>query len=116
MRALVVGAALSCAALTAACIDASRVNTDCRWTDEGMGTLNLARAADREHLRQDVQVAWEVGLRFADLRYRHNPRLARPLLESCRGAMYDSIIARHGVTRADIARATYARVWRVDTI
>lgn len=37
-------------------------------------------------------------------------------MEQCRGALYDSIMVRHGVTRADIVRATRARVWWVDIV
>lgn len=108
-------AAVACAAANATgCIDSSRVNRTCRWIDASSATLNLERAADREHLRQDVQMAWEVGQRYADVRYRSQPLLARPLLDSCRSAMFDSIVARHGVARADIARATMARRWPVD--
>lgn len=100
--------------LATGCIDPSRVNRECRWTDTSSGRLQLDRDADREHLRQDAQVAWEVGQRYADVRYRNQPVLARPLLDTCRGAMWDSIAARHGVSRADIAEATRARVWSID--
>jgi len=102
--------------LSSACIDASRVNSECRWTEASTASLDLDRAADREHLRQDAQVAWEVGQRFADVRYRHEPNSARPLLDSCRAAMRDSIIARHHVTRAEVGRAMRARLWWVDIV
>jgi len=114
LRRLVVGALVAGAASLAACIDASRVNASCRWTEGSVGKLDLSRPPDREHLRQDAQVAWEVGQRYADVRYRTNPRLARPLLDSCRAAMYDSIVARHGVTLSDVEGATHARAWSVD--
>lgn len=113
-RAAIAGALCLSAALLVGCIDAGRVNGECRWTDASSGPLNLDRAADREHLRQDAQVAWEIGQRYADRRYRHEPLLARPLLDACRGAMFDSIAARHAVTRADVDLATRARRWPVD--
>ena len=59
-------------------------------------------------------MAWEVGQRYADVRYRRQPTLARPLLDVCRAALYDSIMSRHGVTVADIETATFARNWWVD--
>jgi hypothetical protein len=104
------------ASLSIGCIDAGRVNRECHWTDTSSGPLNLDRAADREHLRQDAQVAWEVGQRYADVRYRTRPQSARPLLDACRSAMVDSIVARHAVTPADVERATHARRWPVDII
>jgi hypothetical protein len=117
MRGLAVVAAVCLAgASLAGCIDARRVNRECRWIDASAGPLNLDRAADREHLRQDAQVAWEVGQRFADVRYRTQPVPARPVLVACRTAMFDSIVARHAVTRADVDRATRARRWPVDIV
>lgn len=112
-RALAGGALLS-ALLLAACIDPTRVNTTCRWTDAVSGRLDLRRAQDREHLRQDAQVAWEVAQRYADVRYRTRGDLARPLLDSCRALLSDSIVARHGVAATDIQRATRARAWWID--
>jgi hypothetical protein len=101
MRALILGVIVIVGSSLASCIDASRVSTTCRFIDGVAGTLNLARVSDREHLRQDAQVAWEVGQRYADVRYRSQPNLARPILNACRGAMYDSIASR-------------ARLWWVD--
>ena len=98
------------------CIDASRVNSTCRWSDTPLRTLDLRRASDREHLRADVQLAWELGVRFGDVRFRTVAAKEQPLMEQCRGALYDSIMARHGVTRADIARASTARLWWVDIV
>src|SRR6185437_11368083 len=46
--------------------------------------------------------------------YRTQPRLELPLVGACRSAMFDSIAARHGITRADVDRATRARLWPVD--
>lgn len=116
MRRVAIGALLVGTVMWAGCIDSSRVNRECRWTDVSNASLNLDRAADREHLRQDAQVAWEVGQRFADVRYRTQPEPARPLLEACRAAMWDSIIVRHHVLRDDVARAARARLWWADTI
>src|SRR3954469_20745325 len=105
-------AAVSLLILAAAgCIDPARVNDTCTWTDSAPRPLDLSKAKDREHLRLDAQVAGEVGTRFADLRFRHVPRLNSPLLEQCRTAMWDSIRTRHGVSQADIDRAVLARVW-----
>jgi hypothetical protein len=97
-------------------MDASRVNTVCRWSDSVQRMLDLIRAEEREHLRVDAKLAGELGLRFADVRYRNVPTRAAPLLNQCREALYDSIIARHGVARADIDRATFARVWWADIV
>jgi hypothetical protein len=114
MRALAIAGSVMLTAALTGCIDASRINRRCQWTDGSAAKLDLTRASDREHLRQDAQVAWEIAQRYADVRYRTRPTLARPLLDACRAAMYDSIVSRHGVTVADIETATVARIWWID--
>ena len=114
MQRWILGAVL--ALTTTACIDATRVNTQCRWTDSVERHLDLGNAADRDHLRMDAKLAGELGLRLADLRYRNVPRLASPIRHACTDALYDSIIARHAVTRVQIDTATRARVWWADIL
>lgn len=98
------------------CMDVSRVNSECRWTDGPARRLDLTRGADREHLRVDVQVANELMVRFGDVHYRNRPDMARPLREQCIGALTDTIVATHGVTRADVHAAGSWRVWWADAL
>lgn len=95
-------------------MDQTRVNTECRWSDNRAGSLDLTRPEDRDHLRVDVKIAGELALRMADLRFRNRPVEARPIFEKCMAALSDSIIRRHGVTKADLDTAARARVWWVD--
>lgn len=97
-----------------ACIDAARVNSTCTWSDSVAGALDLRRPSDRDHLRQDAQIAWELSVRYGDTRYRTSPALARPLRRRCREAVEDSILARHAVTAEDIRTAAGSRVWWID--
>lgn len=116
MRALARAALVGLLIVATGCIDASRVNSVCRWSDSPPRTLDLGRAADREHLRADVQLAWDLAIRFGDVRFRSVPAKERPFIEQCLSALNDSIMARHDVTRADIARASRARIWWVDIV
>jgi hypothetical protein len=102
--------------LCAGCVDASRLNDSCRWVDPVSRQLDLSSAADREHLRADVEVAWEVGMRAADIRYRSVPSLSNPIRRACRNPLLDSIKARHGVSQADLDRAWTWRIWWADTL
>lgn len=111
---LLAGAAVVVMAI--GCMDTTRVNTACAWSDRSAGPLDLRRAADREHLRVDVQVAGELAVRFADVSNRNVAVNNRPIRERCRAAMYDSIMQRHSVTAADLARAELARVWWADVL
>jgi len=99
-----------------ACIDAARVNGTCTWSDSVARTLDLARQPDRDHLRQDAQIAWELSVRYGDARYRGRPALARPLRRRCRQALEDTIRARHAVTAADVDTAARSRVWWIDIV
>ncbi|MEP6618576.1 MAG: hypothetical protein ABJE47_04660 [bacterium] len=99
-----------------ACIDATRVNDTCTWSDPVAGALDRRRSRDRDHLRQDAQIAWELSVRYSDTRYRHAPALARPLRRECRQAVEDTIRARHAVTAQDIRTATVSREWWIDVV
>lgn len=100
--------------LLAGCIDSSRVNDSCTWTDTVARRLDLGRRSDREHLRQDAEIANELMVRFGDAHIRHNPQIQRPFRDRCIAATVDSIVARHGVTPADFHAAERARIWWAD--
>jgi hypothetical protein len=78
--------------------------------------LDLQDAADREHLRQDAQLAGELGVRAADVRFRNRPDLGDPIQEACTAAMIDTIARRHELPRASVMAAAYARVWWADLL
>jgi hypothetical protein len=99
-----------------ACIDQTRVNSDCRWSDTEARKLDLTLPADREHLRVDAKIGGELAVRFGDAHYRNSAVMWRPYFEQCNRAMVDSITVRHGVTQADIEVAEHARVWWVDIV
>jgi len=109
-----IAASIAAAVLLVGCIDSSRVNDTCTWTDTAARRLDLGRGSDREHLRQDAEVANELMVRFGDAHIRHNPQIQRPFRDQCIGATLDSIVARHGVTRADFHAAERARIWWAD--
>jgi hypothetical protein len=102
--------------LITGCIDQSRVNDTCAWTDAVAGPLDLSRAADREHLRQDAEIANELMVRVGDAHGRNRPDLQRPYREQCMNALRDTIQARHGVTAAQIHAAERDRVWWADIL
>lgn len=92
------------------------MNDACSWTDTVTRRLDLGRRSDREHLREDAEIANELMVRFGDAHIRHNPQVQRPFRDQCIGAMVDSIISRHGVTRADFHAAEQARIWWADLL
>jgi hypothetical protein len=102
------------AVVLAGCIDSSRVNDTCTWSDTVSRRLDLGSREDREHLRQDAEIANDLMVRFGDAHVQHRPDLQRPFRDQCIAAMTDSIIARHGVTKADIQAAERERIWWAD--
>jgi hypothetical protein len=98
------------------CIDSSRVNNTCAWSDAVSGPLDLTRQRDREHLRGDAEIANELMVRYGDVHGPHRPDLERPYREQCMSAMIDSITARHSVTRAQLAVAERDRIWWADVL
>lgn len=109
-------AALALMLSVAGCIDRARVNDSCTWSDRVAGPLDLATGAGREHLRADAEIANELMVRYGDAHVRHRPDLQRPYREQCMRDMIDSIIARHGVTRAEFVAAERDRVWWADLL
>lgn len=98
------------------CIDRTRVNDSCRWSDRVSGPLDLSTQQGREHLRVDAEIANELMVRYGDAHVRHRPDLQRPYREQCRRDLIDSIIARHDVTRAQFTAAERDRVWWADLL
>jgi outer membrane murein-binding lipoprotein Lpp len=109
-----ISAAIVATVLLCGCIDSSRVNDTCSWSDSVARRLDLTQRDDREHLRQDAEIANELMVRFGDAHLRHNPEIQRPFRDRCISATIDSIVARHGVTRADFHAAERMRVWWAD--
>lgn len=100
----------------AACMDETRVNSICRWSDEPARHLDLTTRADREHLRVDAAVANELMVRYGDAHGPHRPDIARPYRDACMNTLVDSLVARHGITKADITAAEHDRTWWVDIL
>ena len=102
--------------MATACIDSSRVNTTCTLIDPLTERLDLKRAADREHLRVDAQLAGELGQRFADVRFRNRPNLGDPIQERCTNALMDTIARRRGIGLSAVKAAATDRVWWADLL
>jgi hypothetical protein len=109
-----VAAILLAAMSLAACIDSSRVNDTCSWSDTLAGPLDLNTRAGREHLRIDVEVANELMVRYGDAHAAHRPDLQRPYRQRCITALSATISARHRVTALQIRAAEQERNWWAD--
>jgi hypothetical protein len=113
---LAIAIAVGVVLVASACVDASRVNAVCAWSDSVASPLDLGRRADREHLRQDAQVAWELAVRYGDATNRHPAESGYPLRRACRSALDDSIATRHHVPAATAREAALWRLWWADVV
>ena len=97
--------ALAVALVTAAGCSSGQ-NTECRWPDEPSRPLDLRSAADADHLMQDVELAEELSVRFADNSGAGpGPLRQRLRVEKCFEPLSAGIIARHSVSKADLLDA-----------
>ena len=111
-------AALSSALLLFACLDPSRLNTSCAWSDDtGTAILDMGKPADRLHLANDVRIAGENATRYRDsVKTRFGFGAAGRLDDECLDRLYSTIGARHGVNRADLDAAARMRDVPLDVL
>jgi hypothetical protein len=101
LRGLALAAAV--AVVLAACAPRSRLNADCRWSGDTSTPLDLTRAADRRELTDDVALAEDLAIRFADrtrgLRSGHYASLDvyNDTREQCFATLVADIGHQHGV-------------------
>jgi hypothetical protein len=104
-------AALQGALLLSGCLDRSRLNASCEWIgDTTSVALDMAIAADRRHLANDVRIAGENATRYRDsVKLRFGFAAAGRLDFECLDRLYTTIGTHHGVRRGDIDAAARMR-------
>ena len=95
--AIVLAAVLGCS---------SGQNAECRWPEEPPRQLDLRSKADAAHLMADVELAEELSVRYADNSGTGpGPLRQRLRVEKCFEPLMAGIVARHGVSMADVLGA-----------
>ncbi len=87
------------------------ISTNCVWVEEDNRSLNLEKATDRHHLRDDAVTAEDVAIRWADQYYGHAPEYDRRR-NDCMEALFKDIASHH---RVDMALVRQYR-FRMDRI
>jgi hypothetical protein len=82
-----------------ACGDTPRAPTRCEWPAESARPLDLTRAADRRHLRQDAQSAETVAIHYADAApaRREGPIQYAHAREACMASLFGVVARTHAV-------------------
>lgn len=114
-RALLGGACV----VAAACLPRARVNAACRWTGDPTALAPPGAAARRAHLVEDVRIAEDLGIRYADATVgRPPPSIASwgSARRACVEASLAEVARGHHVGRDEAAAVTGAREPWVDLL
>jgi len=108
---------LGVALYSIACLPPQRLNSSCRWENDTVTLAAGDAGARRAHLVEDVRVAEEAGIRYADsvAGGMVTERYLR-LRDSCTEASILEVLRRHGASRAEVAAVTGARDLWVDLL
>lgn len=91
--------ALGAACVAIGCSVPSGMNNDCKWPSEQPRLLNLNDPGDVAHLRRDIKIAEELGVRYDDTRLRL--RTSQPgqpnTRDECDAKLFLEIAALHSV-------------------
>ena len=75
------------------------ISPNCVWTEPETRSLNLERAADRRHLRDDAVTAEDMAIRWADKYYGHRPEYDDRCAE-CMESIFQGLATHHAVNIA----------------
>lgn len=91
------------------------VSSNCEWIEVGSGSVNLEKAADRRHLRDDALTAEDIAIRWADknsgpksVQFKGFPEYKRRT-DECMEALFQGVASHHGV---DVALVRQYRLSR----
>jgi hypothetical protein len=92
------------------CIDRSRTNKTCDWTDDTSFSVDYNNASHQAHLVADAQLAEELAIRYADAEFgrrfgvEHHGGLldGGTFRRECLSRLFDAIENNHGVTSAQV--------------
>src|SRR5262245_21034373 len=102
-----------------ACFDRTRVNTRCEWSPESAGALDLSDWPQQRHLYEDVALAEELAIRYADTMHKERYGFAGhgglieggQLRDRCMAGLISAIATAHEMPE-DQVRQARARGYR----
>ena len=103
--------------LLGACLDRTRLNSSCQWTDTAARALHVTDAADRKHLHEDASIAEELGVRLADsLRGLRSIEERHAVWQACTDSLFALIARTHAVSMTDVQQAPIRRNLLLDVV
>jgi hypothetical protein len=90
------------------------IPSNCLWTEDDSRSLNLAKIADRRHLRYDAVTAEDVAIRWADTHFRLQPQYDQRRAE-CMTKLFTGLARQHGVDIDVVRQYSRERDWIIDS-
>ena len=99
------------------CLPQARTNAACRWTDDAATPAPPGDASRRAHLMEDVRVAKDLGIRYADASAGRMDTPAWHRAQAwCTERSFAEIMSRHRVSRAEITALAGDRELWIDLL
>jgi len=105
----------------AGCVHRERANLTCDWPQEPIfRSLDLRNASDRRHLRNDVAIAEDLAIRYADLRRGHRSGRFEGVVEyartrdECMATLFGAVGNAHGLGMMEVRDGLGSRSKGVD--
>lgn len=99
------------------CLPATRLNSGCRWVDDTTAFAAPGAGPRRAHLVEDVRVARDLGIRYADASAgRMNTPSWHDAQRGCTEQSFGRIMRAHHSTRAELATVDGNRDFWIDLL
>ena len=102
------------------CVRREGRNSDCTWPEGNARPLDLSRGDDARHLREDVEFAEDLAVRYMDAQRRPQSGQARAagppgeVMNTCRNSLLKEISTSHNVSPREVVQAFGRRSFVID--
>ena len=99
------------------CIRREGRNSDCIWPEVNARPLDPSRGGDARHLREDVELAEDLAVRYMDAQRRSQSAQLRPpgeVMNTCRNSLLKQISTSHNVSPREVVQFFGRRSLAID--
>ena len=102
------------------CVRREGRNWDCIWPEVNAKPLDPSRGADARHLREDVELAEDLAVRYMDAQRRSQSTQFRPggppgeVMNTCRNSLLKQISTSHNVSPREVVQFFGRRSLAID--
>jgi hypothetical protein len=102
------------------CVRREGRNSDCIWPEVNAKPLDPSRGGDARHLREDVELAEDLAVRYMDAQRRSQSAQIRPgrppgeVMNTCRNSLLKQISTSHNVSPREVVQFFGRRSLAID--